>query len=676
MTIRLSVKFSAHDVVVLNDWDIHMSAMRLYITYTKDDLEEYARYVGKLASDQGWVVIYGPNEGFEQDRLNSIKTCDGLLALAAYIYGQRLSGPEIHEQEWDAARKEGKLTGALLVDPESDWPPKRIESLAYPDRKPHLESFKKKLKEGDIVEYFKNDFGSVCSSAQQLLNKFKESASKKAEISVFVVWDFTIRGLKYILARFLDKPPEGYQIEVPGIEEKSSAGEIFRDIVLPGIRKSKRVLVVTDRPNANVAFEAGLAIGFGKPICLAHFGSIIPSWLQESVFKGFIVKSIKDLKDLRELVINRDSWYTPPHCNSAPPFGPTLFLSPQSYVGAALREVQCERYPFWKYPRDSFNLNDIAEFSDVAQVVWTIASYSDGMDVRDGAENAANGVISGWFYARTYDAFANKAAKRLHVVRQEDVRKVVDVEVIEMKPFSHLDDFVDRLSEVEDLRLPMPESLPKKIFGDITYEMVNVPQPKNFDSKIEKPNLWVGIYPITNRQYSLFCEDTGYPQPEFWNSQSFDEDQPVVQVSYEDAVEFCKWANLELPTEECWEHFARAGSKERYWWGDDDSLLSEVAWYKDNADNHPHRVGTRKPNTWGIYDALGNVWEWTKGYLQTVSSPYSDVETTSDRAKVCGGAYNSEAKNLHTSAEKVLKHKSTSIGFRCIRIESIPVDND
>src|SRR6185503_18621237 len=123
---------------------------------------------------------------------------------------------------------------------------------------------------------------------------------------------------------------------------KGAAGEIFRDIVLPGIKRSERVLVVTDRPNANVAFEAGLAIGFGKSISLVHFGADIPTWLKDSVFKGFIVQSIKDIETLRRLVINSNSWYTPRPFVDVPAHGATLFLSPSSYVGAALREEQRE----------------------------------------------------------------------------------------------------------------------------------------------------------------------------------------------------------------------------------------------------------------------------------------------------------------------------------------------
>jgi len=245
----------------------------------------------------------------------------------------------IQEQEWDEARKLGKLTGALLIDENSRWYPVKMEGRYYPDRLPKLESFKSKLKEGGLVEYFNEDLNLVSSSAKNLLTKLMQEGLRQSEISVFVVWDSTILGLKHILTRFQNSPPEGYRIEVPGLEGKGAAGEIFRDIVFPGIKKSQRVLVVTDRPNANVAFEAGLAIGFGKSISLVHFGANIPTWLTESVFKGFIVKAIEDIEALRGLVKDLNSWYTPPRFANVPAHGTTLFLSPSSYVGAALMEA-------------------------------------------------------------------------------------------------------------------------------------------------------------------------------------------------------------------------------------------------------------------------------------------------------------------------------------------------
>ena len=658
---------------LVNDLDMQVSTMKLYITYTVEDLKDYAYQVGQVALDQGWEIIYGPEQGFEPARLDSLTDCDALVALSAYIYGSSQPGNATHEKEWDAARKLGKLTGALLVDTQrSRWPTNKIESFFHPDRLRSLDFFKKKLIEGGAVEYFNDAISSVGLPAQKLLKTLKKEVSTQAEITVFVVWDFTIRGLKHILARFQNSSPEGYRIEVPGLEGKGAAGEIFRDIVLPGIKRSDRVLVVTDRPNANVAFEAGLAIGFGKSISLVHFGADIPAWLQDSVFKGFVVRSIKDVEALRGLVKDLNSWYTPPRFVEVPAHGATLFLSPSNYVGAALKEEQGERYPFWKYPPDSFNLNDIhTEFMDVTQVVWAIAAYSDGTDVRDGLENAANGVISGWFYARACNIFADKAAKRLHVIRQEDARKVVDVEVIEMNPFADLGDFADRLNKVADFRLPAPLSLDVCGFSSIEYKMVKAPKSGYLYGRAVDQQLWIGIYTVTVRQYRDFCKATGHQEPEYWSKQSVDEDQPVVQVSYIDAKMFCEWTDLELPTEEQWRYYVRAGSSERYWWGKDDSLIPQAAWYKGNSDARPHPVGTKRPNTWGIYDVLGNVWEWTLKYTTYVTAPYGDKEATVQRAKVCGGAYNTELRDLDSSEEKPLEDKNLNIGFRCIKVQPV-----
>ncbi|MET7643176.1 SUMF1/EgtB/PvdO family nonheme iron enzyme [Streptomyces sp. NPDC005426] len=106
---------------------------------------------------------------------------------------------------------------------------------------------------------------------------------------------------------------------------------------------------------------------------------------------------------------------------------------------------------------------------------------------------------------------------------------------------------------------------------------------------------------------------------------------PVEGVSWLDAVRFCNALSLReglapayrlhadaaqatwdtaadgyrLPTEAEWEHACRAGTtKARY------GQLDDIAWHRGNSQERPHEVGTRQPNPWGLYDTLGNVWEW------------------------------------------------------------------
>lgn len=91
---------------------------------------------------------------------------------------------------------------------------------------------------------------------------------------------------------------------------------------------------------------------------------------------------------------------------------------------------------------------------------------------------------------------------------------------------------------------------------------------------------------------------------------------PVEQVSWTDAFEFClklseKTGNeYRLPTEAEWEYACLAGSTGKYCFGDDEALLKDYAWFRENSGDKTHPVGEKKPNNWGLHDMHGNVWEY------------------------------------------------------------------
>jgi formylglycine-generating enzyme required for sulfatase activity len=96
---------------------------------------------------------------------------------------------------------------------------------------------------------------------------------------------------------------------------------------------------------------------------------------------------------------------------------------------------------------------------------------------------------------------------------------------------------------------------------------------------------------------------------------------PVDNVSWEDAVEFCKRLSAlseeqaagrvyRLPTEAEWEYACRGGSTSTYCFGGDKLRLGEYAWFEENSGKRTQAVGQKKPNAWGLYDMHGNVWEW------------------------------------------------------------------
>ena len=126
-----------------------------------------------------------------------------------------------------------------------------------------------------------------------------------------------------------------------------------------------------------------------------------------------------------------------------------------------------------------------------------------------------------------------------------------------------------------------------------------------------------------------------------------------------------------LPTESEWEYAARAGTRgARY------GALDEVAWYDDNANGRTHRVGTKQANAWGLYDMLGNVFEWVwDGFGSYPSGGVTDplgAQGSPARRVIRGGGGDSMAYQVRAAYRKedVADERYSSVGFR--RSRSLP----
>ena len=168
------------------------------------------------------------------------------------------------------------------------------------------------------------------------------------------------------------------------------------------------------------------------------------------------------------------------------------------------------------------------------------------------------------------------------------------------------------------------------------------------------------------------------------------EDHPVVHIALEDAIAFCKWANLQLPTEVQWEYAARAMSTSTYPWGEDlvpESGYRANTWQGDFPnvnDALDGFVGTApvysfEPNDFGLYQMIGNVWEWCS-HPRGIVLPLVEERISLDSIKpsgefaIRGGSFLchcSYCNRYRVAARNGAFVTSTTshMGFRCVRFE-------
>ena len=174
--------------------------------------------------------------------------------------------------------------------------------------------------------------------------------------------------------------------------------------------------------------------------------------------------------------------------------------------------------------------------------------------------------------------------------------------------------------------------------------------------KVDLGPFWIDKYEVSNADYQE-CFIAGVCEPAVLHEdrpQDFNKPrQPVVFVSWEDARTYCTWRGGELPTESQWEAAAQ-GQK-----------LGGAYFGQPYGTGAPEDTGKFTANSNGLYDMMGNAYEWT-------SDGYDPTEGTGKNKVVRGGSWNSPGHFLRTSdrVEKDPELRYSDVGFRCIKIKN------
>lgn len=183
---------------------------------------------------------------------------------------------------------------------------------------------------------------------------------------------------------------------------------------------------------------------------------------------------------------------------------------------------------------------------------------------------------------------------------------------------------------------------------------------------------FIDIYEVTNEDYAEFIKATNRRPPPAWSNSTYPVGagrKPVTGVTWNDANAYAKWAGKRLPTEEEWEFAARGTDRRLYPWGNDWRTGLANA---ERASDSVADVGSYQGQSpFGIFDMVGNAWEWTSSDLKAYKNGQPLPNKPSGILRVIrGGSYiedKNEATTTYRRGYPVSGATYDKTGFRCVK---------
>ncbi|MEJ2566189.1 MAG: SUMF1/EgtB/PvdO family nonheme iron enzyme [Gammaproteobacteria bacterium] len=201
-----------------------------------------------------------------------------------------------------------------------------------------------------------------------------------------------------------------------------------------------------------------------------------------------------------------------------------------------------------------------------------------------------------------------------------------------------------------------PDANPAKVTAD-PNPMVLIPAGKfimGYDDRMpdEGPahqvylkSFWIDRYEVTNAQYTKFIDATHRRSPSHFRNRTYPpgkSNHPVTEVTWYDAVAYCKWAGKRLPTDQEWEKAARGTDGRMFPWGNEfdiNKANTPQRWMALHQEGDTLPVGSfpSGASPYGVYDMSGNVWEWTSSWYKPYPGNKHPSENYGEKYKTLKG---------------------------------------